>query len=118
MDLNNLPDLLEAYELAHKRGNTPTAVLKAQRLHGIAEMEIYRAGDRLVMIMEVTDAYDPAALDRESDRSTMIAAWHKRMAELQRAPFADGVVWPEARLVFRQSEHEADLNDSPTNVID
>jgi L-rhamnose mutarotase len=106
MDLDNRPDLLEAYELAHKRGNTPAAVLRAQRGHGITEMEIYRAGDRLVMIMEVTDDYDPAALDAESGRSPDIAAWHQRMAEFQKAPFADRVAWPEARLLFRQSEHD------------
>jgi hypothetical protein len=35
-----------------------------------------------------------------------IAAWHKRMAELQRAPFTDRIAWPEAHLVFRQSEHD------------
>jgi L-rhamnose mutarotase len=106
MDLNNHPDLLKAYELAHQPGNTPAPVLRAQRRHGIAELEIYRAGDRLVMIMEVTDAYDPAALDAESGHSPEIAAWHKRMAELQKAPFADRIAWPEAHLVFRQSEHD------------
>lgn len=106
MDLNSRPDLLQAYEFAHARGHTPAAVLRAQRCHGIAELEIYRAGDRLVMLMEVTDDYDPAALEAESGRSPEIAAWHKRMAELQRAPFADGVAWPEAHLLFRQSEHE------------
>ena len=106
MDLNNRPDLLKAYELAHRRGNTPAAVLRAQRRHGIAELEIYRTADRLVMIMEVTDAYDPAALDAESERSPEIAAWHKRMAEFQKAPFADRIAWPEAHRVFRQSEHD------------
>ena len=69
-------------------------------------MEIYRAGNRLVMIMQVTDAYDPAAIDAESAHSPDIAAWHERMAELQSAPFTDGVAWPEAHLVFRQSEHD------------
>jgi L-rhamnose mutarotase len=106
MDLNNRPDLLEAYELAHKRGNTPAAVLRAQRDYGITELEIYRAGDRLVMIMEVADDYDPAALDAQSGHSPEIAAWHQRMAELQKAPFADRIAWPEAHLVFRQSEHD------------
>lgn len=106
MDLNNRPDLVEAYELAHTRGNTPAAVLRAQRGHGITELEIYRAGDRLVMIMEVTDDYDPVSLDAESGRSAEIAAWHKRMDEFQRAPFADRLAWPEAQLVFRQSEHD------------
>lgn len=106
MDLNNRPDILEAYEIAHQPGNTPPAVLRAQRSHGIAEMEIYRAGDRLVMIMEVTDAYDPAALDAESAHSPEIVAWHQRMAKLQKRPSTDGVAWPEAHLVFRQSEHD------------
>jgi DNA-binding FadR family transcriptional regulator len=106
MDLNDSPNVLEVYELTHRPGNTPAAVLRAQRRHGIMEMEIYRAGDRLIMIMEVTDAYDPAALDAESALSPEITAWHERMAELQRAPFADGVGWPEAHLVFRQSEHD------------
>jgi L-rhamnose mutarotase len=106
MDLNNRQDLLEAYELAHKRGNTPAAVIRAQRSHGISELEIYRAGDRLVMIMDVTDDYDPAALDAETGRSPEIADWHKRMAGFQRAPFADHIAWPEAHLVFRQSEHD------------
>src|SRR5450755_4332036 len=91
MDLNNRQDLLEAYELAHKRGNTPAAVIRAQRSHGISELEIYRAGDRLVMIMEVSDDYDPAALDAQSGHSPEIAAWHQRMAEFQRAPFADRI---------------------------
>ena len=106
MDLDNRAEVLGAYDLAHQPPNTPARVLNAQRQHGIAEMEIYRAGNRLVMIMEVTDAYDPAALDAETARSSEIAAWHQRMGELQRAPFADGVGWPEAHLVFRQSEHD------------
>ena len=106
MDLNAGAELAQAYELAHQRGNTPSAVLSAQRRHGIEELEIYRAGDRLVMIMEVTDAYDPAALDAESARWPQIAAWHQRMAQLQRAPFEDGIAWPEAHRVFRQSEHD------------
>jgi L-rhamnose mutarotase len=106
MDLNEGTEVAKAYELAHQRGNTPAAVLRAQRCHGILEMEIYRAGDRLVMIMEVTEAYEPAALDAESERSSEIADWHRRMGELQKAPFMDGVAWPEAHRVFRQSEHD------------
>ena len=106
MDLNNEADVLEAYDEAHRPGNTPRAVIEAQRRHGIAEMEIYRAGDRLIMIMEVTDSYNPAALDTDSARSVEITSWHQRMAQLQKAPLADGMAWPEARRVFRQSEHD------------
>jgi L-rhamnose mutarotase len=105
MDLNNQTDLLDAYDEAHRPGNTPVAVIDAQRHHGIAEMEIYRAGDRLIMIMEVTDSYNPGALDIYSARSVEITRWHQRMAQLQKAPLPDGMAWPEARRVFRQSEH-------------
>ena len=106
MDLNNQADLLDAYDEAHRPGNTPQAVIEAQRRHGIAEMEIYRAGDRLIMIMEVTDSYNPAALDTDSARSVEITSWHQHMAQLQKAPLPDGMAWPEARRVFRQSEHD------------
>lgn len=106
MDLRNSPEVLEAYDWAHTPGQTPAPVLDAQRRHGIVEMEIFRAENRLVMIMEVTDAFNPAGLDAEAEHSAEIRAWHQRMGELQRSPFGDGVAWPIARLVFRQSEHD------------
>jgi L-rhamnose mutarotase len=105
MDLADDPEVFAAYHAAHAPGGTPRAVLDAQRRHGIEELEIFRAGNRLVMLMQVAADFDPKALDAESARDPDIAEWHRRMAVLQRAPFADGVGWPEAALVFRQSDH-------------
>jgi L-rhamnose mutarotase len=105
MDLADDPDVLAEYDTAHSKGQTPQAVLDAQRRHGIEELEIFRAGNRLIMLMRVTPDFDPEALDAESGRDPVIAEWHRRMAKLQRAPFPDCVGWPEATLVFRQSEH-------------
>ncbi|MGN7161858.1 L-rhamnose mutarotase [Sphingomonas sp. SAFR-052] len=96
---------LAAYDLAHAPGNTPPEVIAAQLRYGIAELQIHRAGCRLVMLMEVTPDFDPAGLDAERHVHPAIDQWHIRMGALQRSPFADGKAWPEAKTVFRQSDH-------------
>jgi L-rhamnose mutarotase len=104
-DLADDPDVFAAYEAAHRPGAMPAEVLDAQRRHGILDLEIHRYADRLVMIMTVSDAFDPAGLDRESATSPELVAWHCRMGALQRRPGLADSDWPEARLVFRQSDH-------------
>jgi L-rhamnose mutarotase len=104
-DLVDDPGVFAAYEAAHRPGETPAAVLDAQRRHGILDLEIYRCADRLVMIMTVSDAFDPAGLDRESAIAPELVEWHRRMGALQRRPGSADSDWPEAGLVFRQSDH-------------
>lgn len=104
IDLADEPGAIAAYEAAHAVGNTPPQVLASQRRHGIADLAIYRHGTRLVMVMEVTDAFDPQALDREAASDPVLIDWHRRMGALQRPlPGEDG--WVEMRCVFRQSDH-------------
>lgn len=98
-------DVYAAYDAAHAPGHTPAAVLEAQRRHGIADLEIYRVADRLVMILTVTAAYDPDGLDQASATEPALIDWHPRMGALQRRPQGATGDWPEARRVFRQSEH-------------
>lgn len=104
-DLADDLGVFDAYEAAHCPGATPAAVLDAQRRHGILDLEIYRHADRLVMIMTVSDRFDPDGLDRESITSPELVEWHRRMGALQRRPGQADSDWPEARLVFRQSDH-------------
>lgn len=104
MDLTNDPAGIAAYETAHSPGNTPAAVLESQRRHGIAELEIYRLGTRLVMVMEVTDAFDPEGLDRDAAADPVIVAWHRQMGALQR-PVPGAEPWAALPCVFRQSDH-------------
>ena len=104
-DLADDAEVFAAYEAAHKPGATPAAVLDAQRRHGIFDLEIYRYASRLVMIMTVSAQFDPAALDLESATATDPIDWHRRMGALQRRPCSAESDWPEARLIFRQSDH-------------
>ncbi|MDQ1155160.1 L-rhamnose mutarotase [Brevundimonas sp. SORGH_AS_0993] len=105
MDLATDAAAIAAYDEAHRAGRTPVAVVEAQHRHGIVEMEIFRAGHRLVMILTLAEDFDAEGLQRIEREHPELIAWQARMAELQRAPFADGEPWPVAHRVFRQSDH-------------
>jgi len=104
-DLADDPVVFVAYDESHRPGRTPAAVLDAQRRHGILDLEIFRHANRLVMIMTVSDEFDPEGLDRESTVVPDLVDWHRRMGLLQRRPGEAEQDWPEAQLVFRQSDH-------------
>ncbi len=110
MDMPDDPATIAAYDQAHRVGHTPPAVLDMQRRHGIADLEIFRADNRLAMLMHVTEAFDPAGIEAESASNPVLIAWHRQMGVMQRPPFADGRNWPEAVRVFRQSDHNV-LNE-------
>ena len=105
MDLATDTAAIAAYDDAHRVGRTPAAVVEAQHRHGIVEMEIFRAGHRLVMILTLAEDFDAEGLRRIERDHPQLIAWQARMAELQRAPFTDGEPWPVAHRVFRQSDH-------------
>lgn len=104
-DLADDPHLWTAYDAGHQPGHTPAAVLDAQRRHGILDLEIFRYANRLVMIMTVSPDFDSAGLDAESATVPDLIDWHRRMGALQRRPAMSQQDWPEAILVFRQSDH-------------
>lgn len=108
MDLVADAATMAAYDDAHMIGGTPGAVIAALNRYGIAEMEIFRAGYRLVMILHLAEDFDPVGLAEAERTDPDLAAWQTRMATLQRAPFQDGEAWPEAHAVFRLSDHLSD----------
>jgi len=57
LDLKDDPDLIEEYEYWHKPENARPEIKKSILDAGITNMEIYRTGNRLFMIMEVTDDF-------------------------------------------------------------
>ena len=63
LDLKDNPALIAEYE-RHHRAVWPE-VLAHLRGHGVRELEIFRLGTRLVMLMDTDDAvFDPAAMAR------------------------------------------------------
>lgn len=58
LDLKNDPELIDFYEKAHSPSQIWPEIVKGIKEVGILNMEIYREGTRLVMIMEVPDDFD------------------------------------------------------------
>ena len=101
-DLKNDPALIERYKAYHAPGNAWPEITESIKSAGITGMEIFLAGNRLVMIMTTDDSFDPAAKAAADAGSPKVQEWETLMDTFQqRLPFAeDGVKWVEAARIF------------------
>ena len=106
LDLKDDPDLIARYEAYHRPGAVPQAVMGSIREAGIEEMEIYRSGNRLVMVMDTTEDFDPGAKAAADAVNPDVIAWEELMDRFQQplswAPA--GTKWLEADRIFAASE--------------
>lgn len=102
LDLRDDPAAIAAYRHWHRPGGPPAAVTRAIRADGIASLEIWQAGDRLVMVMETTPDYDPVAKAARDAADPEIQAWETLMERFQRrVPFArEGQKWVAAEQIY------------------
>ena len=107
LDLANDEGAIAAYRDWHRPGGPPEAVTRAIRESGISDMEIWHAGDRLVMIMETTSAYDPAASAERDAQDADVLAWESLMDRFQRRlPFAaPDQKWVPTEKIYDLGEH-------------
>ena len=81
LDLKDDPALIAEYEAIHK--NVWPENIKGIKDAGITVMDIYRTGNRLFMIMEVTDDFSfekKAAVDATNEK---VQEWEKLMWKFQ-----------------------------------
>lgn len=107
LDLKEDPELIATYEAYHRPGGVPEAILNSIRASGIEEMEIFRSGNRLVMLMETGSGFDPQAKAAADAADPAVIAWEELMDRYQqRLPWAPaGVKWLEADRIYALSEH-------------
>jgi len=106
LDLVDDPERIAAYEKHHAPGAVWPAVVEDIRAQGIEGMEIWRSGDRMVMIATVSDDYPRARIPPpEHD------AWEKLMWEFQKAlPHArPGEKWVPMTKIFDLSQQAGPL---------
>lgn len=104
LDLKNDPALIAEYEEHHRR--IWPEIARSIRESGIEDMEIYRVGTRLFMIVEVADDFSleaKAAADRNDPR---VQEWETLMSRYQRAlPMAaPGEKWTLMDRIFALAE--------------
>jgi L-rhamnose mutarotase len=95
LDLVGDPKLIVEYENLHKKENAWPEITKSISDSGISNMEIYRTGNRLFMIIEADDSFSferKAAMDHANDK---VQEWEKLMWKFQQPlPWAkNGEKW-------------------------
>lgn len=99
-DLKDDEKLIKEYEAYHEHGWP--AIMQSIKDSGIEQMEIYRVGNRLFMIMEVNDdfSFEKKALADASNEK--VAEWEQLMWKYQQAlPVANpGEKWILMKKIF------------------
>ena len=106
IDIEDDPAAIARYEAWHAAGAVPPAITARIRAAGIVGMHIYRTGDRLVMVMDCADGFDPAAKAAADAADPDVQAWEAQMDIVQRPlPWAaPGVKWTVAAPIFSLAE--------------
>lgn len=83
LDLKDDPKLIAEYE-AHHRKVWPE-ILQSIQSSGIEDMEIYRIGNRLMMIIEVNDQFSFERKQQLDAANPMVQKWEDLMWHYQQA---------------------------------
>lgn len=83
LDLKDDARLIAEYEAYHQR--VWPAILQSIREAGIEQLQIYRAGNRLCMIMEVNDTFSFEKKAIADAASADVQEWEKLMWNYQQA---------------------------------
>ena len=102
LDLQNDPTLIEEYERWHQAGRIWPEIVQSLRAAGIDEAQIYRTGNRLVLIIDVSPEFDPAAKAAADAADARVQAWENSMWKYQQAlPWAQpGQKWVPMSRIF------------------
>ena len=102
LDLKDNPELIAEYEYWHKAENGWPEVRKSILDAGIVEMQIYRTGNRLIMIMETNDLYNETAKNASDAANPKVQEWEQLMWKFQQPlPWAkEGEKWLMMEQIF------------------
>ena len=102
LDLVDDPALIAEYEHWHKAENGWPEIKKSIVDAGIIQMEIYRTGNRLFMIMETDESFDGAAKAAIDAANPKVQEWEQLMWKFQQPlPWAkEGEKWVLMNKIF------------------
>lgn len=108
IDIDDEPTAIARYEAWHAAGALPPAIGASIRGSGIVAMDIYRTGDRLVMVMDTDARFDPAAKAAADAADADVQAWEARMDRFQRR-----LPWARPDAKWTKAAHIFSLADQP-----
>ena len=101
LDLKDEEQLIEQYENYHK--NVSEKIIQSIREAGVEQLDIYRTGNRLMMIMEVADTFSFEKKTAMDAANKYVQEWETLMWQFQQAlPWAkEGEKWILMAPVFK-----------------
>jgi L-rhamnose mutarotase len=101
LDLHDDPKLIAEYEDWHQR--VSPEIKKSITDAGITRFDIYRVGNRMFVIMDTTDDFDPERKARMDAANPAVQEWEKLMWKYQKPlPFAKpGEKWMMMEQIFQ-----------------
>jgi L-rhamnose mutarotase len=105
LNLQDDNDLIREYEEYHKPGNVWPEVVDSIREAGILDMQIYRSGLQLTMVMTVSNAFSFEDKALKDSLNPKVMEWERLMEKFQNR--AEGVdsKWQEVANIFELSKH-------------
>ena len=103
LELVDDPALIAEYEHWHKSENSWPEIKKSILDAGITQMEIYRIGNRLFMIMETDDSYDSERKNNMDKLNPKVQEWESLMWKFQQPlPWTkEGEKWIKMDNIFK-----------------
>jgi L-rhamnose mutarotase len=103
LDLKDDPQLIAEYERWHQAGNGWPEIRKSILDADITDMQIYRTGNRLFMVMETGETFDPANKAKQDDQNPKVQEWEELMSKFQQPlPWAaQGEKWVLMNIIFQ-----------------
>ena len=100
LDLKDDPAMIAEYEQYHR--NVSPEILQTIKFSGIEAMEIYRTGNRLMMIMETNDEFSFARKASADAANPKVQEWENLMWEYQQAlpNSKEGEKWVIMKRIF------------------
>ncbi|MDN5216873.1 L-rhamnose mutarotase [Fulvivirgaceae bacterium BMA12] len=105
-DLKDNPALIEEYRHYHSKGNAWEEVTRSIQDAGILDMQIFNVKNRLFMIMEVDEHFDPERKKQMDLDNPKVQEWEKLMWKFQQAlpGSLPGQKWVEMDKIFQLGE--------------
>jgi L-rhamnose mutarotase len=102
LDLKDDQQLISEYERWHQKENAWPGITKSILDANISNMEIYRTGNRLFMIMEVTGDYSHERKKIMDESNPKVQEWERLMENFQQPlPWAkEGEKWVLMQQIF------------------
>jgi L-rhamnose mutarotase len=100
LDLRDDAEAIVQYERWHQPGKVWPEIIASIRASGVEDMEIFRTGNRLVMVVQMADGHHASREASEPDASTR--EWEALMDQYQqRLPWAEpGQKWVPMQRIF------------------